>query len=347
MKISIISAVLATTVLVSGCQNLANTDSIIDGTPRVPAGENEELSGIGEAPIERNDINATEMGKRLQDITKTETPDLKELMNISSGLETKDGEELSEEDKLRMPALKDAALAYGARGGLAYTSREINKMLQKRAAEFDRIYDFSRLMVRGPDGVMVLPPVISEARDAYEVTDAGKALRVADQVYEIVEQSRFSPNAPLWYAYLIRDYSVPTPPPDEILPKNADERKYWNKHVAEGWKAGAEQAQAIFKADLNRLERDYTGMARFRALLAEGKVSPPIVAAGRMGVTGTGQDMRVNDRSIRIMEDPSLITDTSQWDSTVSGYPKQIDSLPAGENGQIIIMYPRKEIRQY
>jgi len=172
-------------------------------------------------------------------------------------------------------------------------------------------------MIKGPDNVMILPPVISEMTETWETSEAGKTLRVADTYYEIIEQARFAPNAPLWQAYLIRSYGTPPPPPDILLPKDRAERDTWKASVVDGWEMGRKQAQEIFQADLERLQRDFVGMVRYKALLEEGKVSAPVVADARMGTTGTGQDMRVNDRAIRITQDPSLqVVSPGNWQSS-------------------------------
>src|SRR3546814_7794007 len=60
--------------------------------------------------------------------------------------------------------------------------------------------------------------------------------------------------------------------------------------ISDGWKMGVKQARDIFQSDLNRLERDYTGMIRYKVLLEQGKVSAPVIAEGAMGVTGSGLD---------------------------------------------------------
>src|SRR5690606_27803800 len=136
-----------------------------------------------------------------------------------------------------------------------------------------------------------------------ETSDAGKTLRVADTVYEIVEQSRFTSVAPMWQAYLISNFDEAETPPDALLPRDKSEKDNWQNWVSEGWKQGEEQANEIFQANLDRLNRDYTGMVRYKMLLEEGKVSPARLAEADLGNTGTGQDMRVNDRAIRITED--------------------------------------------
>src|SRR5690606_17780924 len=142
----------------------------------------------------------------------------------------------------RAPAMRDAALSYGARAGLAWTSRSINQMLNEQADQLTTTYDFGSLLISGPDGVTILPPVISEARETWESYEAGRAIRVADTVYEIIEQSRFTPVAPLWHSYLVREYSAPEAPPDELLPRNSKEREAWRRWVTEGWEMGVRQA---------------------------------------------------------------------------------------------------------
>lgn len=251
------------------------------------------------------------------DIPTKPAPSLNEILAKTSKAPKKEAPK-SDEDRLRRPAMQEAATAFGARAGLAWASRQINRKLEASAAELTRTYDFQRLMIQGPDGVMVQPPVIVEAVDAWESFDAGKTLRVADTVYEIVEQARFTSVAPMWQTYLISNFEEAPVPPDPLLPRDEAERSLWTRWVTEGWKKGIEQAEETFQANLDRLNRDYTGMIRYRVLLEEGKVSPPILAEGNLGNTGTGLDMRVNDRAIRITRDPALQVDPSGWSASVT-----------------------------
>lgn len=277
----------------------------------------------------RGDVEAERKSGSLKEITDEKVPGLNDLINVRKGTELSSDDP---KDQLRYPALRDAALSYGARGGLSYASRQINKMLQQRASEFNNIYDFSKVMVPGPDQTMVLPPVISEAKDSYEMADGGKTLRLADSIYEIIQQARFTPVSPLWHSYLIREYSPPTPPENTLLPKNDGERDLWRRWVTEGWEKGVEQAHEIFQSDLNRLERDFTGMVRYKQLHAQGKVSDPVLSDTDLGVTGNGDNMRVNDRAVRIMQDPTLQTDPAKWDNpTVSPLNSQESATPPGK----------------
>jgi defect-in-organelle-trafficking protein DotC len=275
----------------------------------------------------RADVNPNYTAGDL-DIPTPQVPTLEQVINQTP--KPSDAPE-NDEDRLRAPAMRDAALSYGARAGLAWASQGINQTLKSRAAELTKTYDFNRLLIDGPSGSKILPPVISEANGAWESFDAGKTLRVADTVYQIIEQARFTPVAPLWHTYLIRTYTAPEMPPDALLPRSDGERDAWRKWVTQGWMMGLKQADEIFKSDLNRLERDFTGMVKYKALVEQGKVSKPTVAEGNLGVTGTGQDMRVNDKAIRITKDPTLQTDPSKWQSAPSDLPPPEAATPPGQ----------------
>jgi defect-in-organelle-trafficking protein DotC len=325
------AVLLLTGTALGGCSGFA--DKFTDGFRR-------DRGDLSAKPASaRADVNSS---RRLGDIDipVIETPTLAQMIDRMP-VKKDEGPE-KEGDKLRQPAMRDAALSFGARGGLAWTSRGINEMLKSRSVELSKTYDFNRVLIRTPSQATILPPVISEANEAYETSDAGKTLRVADTVYQIVDQARFAPVAPLWHSYLVRAYTTPEPPPDTLLPKTDGERDAWKRWITEGWEMGNKQAQEIFEADMRRLERDFVGMVRYKALLEEGKVSAPVVAEASLGVTGTGQDMRVNDRGLRITKDPTLQTGTKGWSSSPSpttreqaaqDYPtSQAEAMPPADN---------------
>lgn len=217
------------------------------------------------------------------------------------------------ERSIRLKAMREAALSYGAQGGLAWRAQRINEEMRAHAAELGRVFDFKELLLEGPEGSLVAPPVISEARDSWSAANGGQELRIADRVYEIINNARFVPTAPVWQTYLVRGFQMPKKPFPVLLPKNDDERRLWREWVAEGWESGVEQARAIFAADLAKLERDITGMIRYRVLLAQRVVTPPHLAVGDHGVTGDGEDLRVRDRSLRITVNSKLVKDADEW----------------------------------
>lgn len=215
--------------------------------------------------------------------------------------------------KIRDEALREAALSYGARGGLAYRTFEI----QRRLAEYDKslgkAFNFSRLLIAAPSGLLIEPPVVSEAQRAVIVNSGGQAAAVADRIYRINRVARIVTAARDWHLYLERDWGRVDPPPSILLPQNEDERARWRDWVKQGWTAGTQQAEETFEADLDRMTGDFIGMIRYRELLAQGMISAPYALADDRGVTGGGSEMRIGDRGVSITGQSELIPRSSAW----------------------------------
>ena len=225
----------------------------------------------------------------------------------------KEDEDEEEEDKLRLPALQDAAIAYGSRNGLAWATNEINKIINEEADKLTKAFNFEALLIKTDDNIVILPPVISEAKDTWESQNEGKSLRIADTYYEIIKDEKFTYVTPEWSNYLLRTYSKPSLPANSLLPKNEKEKEMWDRYVTEGWFMGIKQSLEQYKVDLRRLVRDFEGMARYKSLLARNMVKPPEVQSGSLGNTGGGDTMRINDKSIDITRDSELNTNSSEW----------------------------------
>ena len=288
---------------------------------------NQTLTSVSPSTGEpRADINAHYLPGQIN-LPDVSIPTLEEMQNMHGNTEAKG---TTAEDRLKVPALRDSALSYGAIGGNAWGSKQINEMLEARAGDLSRTYDFNRFLIRAQGGVTLLPPVISESEDTYEPSEAGRTLRVADKYYKILKQTSFAPVAPLWHTYLFHTFSAPQRP--AVLPKTTGERDLWRQFVAEGWEKGLEQARAGFKINLRRLDQDYQGMIRYSELLEKGMVSSPSVSDQSLGVTGTGTDMRQNDRVYRITRDPRLNVDhPSDYKSPVSEQDPVQAATPPGE----------------
>ncbi|MDB6096379.1 MAG: dotC [Francisellaceae bacterium] len=213
---------------------------------------------------------------------------------------------------LRATALRDTALSLGARGGLAYRALEINSFLINYEPLINRVFNFTHLMLDNN----VLPPVLIEGRNTLNV-GSESALRIADRNYQILSQARFVTAAPTWREYLWLSYGQPEQPDKSLLPKNTEEKVIWKYYVQEGWQAGLQQADIIYRENLGRLKRDMEGMIRYRSLLAQNMVSPPYVAKLEMGITGNANDMTINDRVLRITAFPSLKLDSGQWKTEI------------------------------
>ncbi|MFC4236438.1 type IV secretory system conjugative DNA transfer family protein [Thalassospira xianhensis] len=311
-------------MLLAACQTTGANNASVDVSQ--PETAQTVIEVVPARTVLRTDVNPNyQPGQLLQ--PRKELMTLEEMMALDAGDEG--AEELSNEDRLRLPAMRTAAMSFGARGGLAWATRRISELLENQASNLSRTFNFSSFLIQGPSGTKILPPVISESRETYEQFDAGRSLRIADTYYEIIEQARFTPIAPLWHNYLLRTYSAPELPNPALLPKSAAEREVWQNFVAQGFEEGVRQAQNIFRNDMRRLERDFTGMVRYAELLEKGLVSEPIVANANLGVTGTGEDMRINDRAMSITADPRLNVHSSpDWEAPVSGMTPGEASMP-------------------
>lgn len=214
---------------------------------------------------------------------------------------------------IRMDALKEAALSYGARGGLAMRTYEIRRELETRARSLDKIFDFRHLLIAAPSGLLIEPPIVSEATNAMIINAGGQDAAVSDRYYRINENARIVSAPRIWRSYLERSWGEVTPPPDILRPVNDDERKIWIEQVRIGWEKGYAQADSIFEDDLGRLTAEYQGMVRYRMLLAQGMISAPYALQVDRGVTGGGSEMRVGDRAVRLTGLPELMPGYEQW----------------------------------
>lgn len=213
---------------------------------------------------------------------------------------------------MRATALRDAALSMGARGGLASRANQINCMLLKFEPYLNRVFNFNAMLL----DKSVLPPVLIEGRNTLRLTGTD-AIRIEDRNYEILAQAKFVTAPPTWRDYLWMAYTVPEIPDKTLLARTRAEGIVWKRYINEGWRAGVQQADLIFKENLGRIKRDFEGMIRYRTLLAQNMVSPPYVAELDLGVTGGGKEMSVNDRVLRITAFPQLQKDSRNWKAEI------------------------------
>jgi len=236
-------------------------------------------------------------------------PSLEALQAIRPGDAPGDGLEAG-----RAAMLRTAALTYGAQGGLAARSFALNDMLRRRQAELDSSYDFRTLVLPvGSGQTLMRPPVVSAAQMAFALGDGAQVARETSCIYQITREAQLASAPPNWRAYLVRVWAKPARPSDGALPRTKQEAAFWNKWVAEGWADGEKQAAAIFLADLGRLERDIVGMARYRVLLRAGLVERPRVAFSTAAVQGGRDSLHVEDRTIRITDQPGLQANPRRW----------------------------------
>lgn len=207
----------------------------------------------------------------------------------------------------RKEALQEAAHIYGAQGGLAARSFAINEMLRRYEDMLDSTYDFRSLVLPiGGGQTLMQPPIVTEAQMAFALNGTGQVAHETQCVYEITREAQLTSAPPNWRTYLVRSWQKPRHPATAALPMNKKEVGYWNDWVAEGWAAGEKQATEIFLSDLSRLQRDIVGMARYRVLLANGRVEEPHVVFEQKASVGGGDTLHVGDRVVRITSQPGL-----------------------------------------
>lgn len=225
--------------------------------------------------------------------------------------------EVSDKDALgldiRGDALKEAAISFGARGGLARRTYEIRQELDLRARYLDKIFNFNQLLIAAPSGLLIEPPVITESMNSMLIDPEGQEAAVSDRIYNIIKNARIVSTARTWRIYLEREWGEVIPPPDILTPQDDEERKIWREYVSMGWEQGYQQADEIFEDDLARLTTAYEGMVRYRMLLAQGMVSPPYALQVDRGITGGGSEMRIGDRAIQITGVPEFVPGSDQW----------------------------------
>jgi defect-in-organelle-trafficking protein DotC len=215
--------------------------------------------------------------------------------------------------QIRLDAIKEASLSYGARGGLAWRTWHIRKEVETRSRYLDKVFNFSDLLIPAQSGLMIEPPVVSEAMDALLINNVGEQAAVADKILKINRNARIVSAPRTWRNYLGREWGDVAPPPDILRPITPQEREIWEDGVRTGWNKGLEQADDVFQSDLNQLVADYQGMIRYKSLLAQNMISPPYAMQTDRGVTGDGTTMRIGDRELEITTMPKLQTGYDQW----------------------------------
>ena len=215
------------------------------------------------------------------------------------------------EDK-RRAAVRLAALGFGSRAGLARRSWEIAGLLDRHAARLTAIYRFGDLMLR-EGGFELLPPVVAETRRAFRLERAGTRAARAERVLRIVEPARLVSAAPDWRDWLGRSWPEAVPPASVLFPRDREERGRWRRLIAEGWAEGRALAEDIFAADLDRLNRTFTGAVLWHRLRRAAMVTAPAIAVVETGVSGHERLVRIGETAARIARPARFELDAARW----------------------------------
>lgn len=214
--------------------------------------------------------------------------------------------------KIREMGLKETALSLGAQSGLAARAKQIDDQLVKQTRRLDAIYNFNALILEHN----VLPPVLLEGQNTLNLANT-QNIRISDRTYKVSKQARFITTPPNWRQYLWMDFNQPEYPNVTLLPKTREEHELWKRFVEKGWKNGVEQANSILEESVARIKEDFQGMILYRKLLAMNMVSPPFVSHTDLGVTGNGDEIRIDDRVLRITALPALNVNSKEWRAPV------------------------------
>lgn len=233
-------------------------------------------------------------------------PGLDNLMsNQITANQIKDKDSVSE---MRKIALREIATQLGASNGLAFRMNQLKQETNVKAAELDRLFNFSHMTIDNG----VLAPVLTEGLANY-AQNSDDQVRIADKIYKIEIPAKFVSVYPTWRSYLRFSFPSFETPDKAYLPQNDTEKYVWDEAVQEGWKKGIAQANRIYENDYAKLERDYLGMVKYKILLAEGLITPTIIAKQNLGITGGGKEMSVNDQIFRITDHSALNPDNKAW----------------------------------
>jgi len=214
---------------------------------------------------------------------------------------------------LKRDAQKEAALSYGARGGLANRSHEIMERTRDFDKVLDRVFNFRALLITAPSGLLIEPPIVKESLKALVIKDNGNAAAVADSVFDINKNAKIVAAPRDWRSYIVQEWSKVPPPPRILWPKNNKEQRNWNIWISQGWQAGVKQADEMFELNVNKLSSDYSGMVRYRVLLAQGMISAPYTMHEERGVTGDEKQMRIGESALKITGPSEFIIGANLW----------------------------------
>lgn len=209
----------------------------------------------------------------------------------------------------RLKVLREAGLQYGMQAGLAYGYDFIMGELEKRAKALDTLYPFSSLVLEGN----VIPPVLKEVRDVFDLTSA-KTLRLADREVVLKTPPRFAHGSPSWRDYVAHNFTFDDKAVANISPQNDDESKVWDSAVKEGYGLGYDDAFRNLDDDLTACDSDLTGMKLYHQLLVAGKVTKVYVAVSHFGVTGDkNANLKEGESFLKISATPEFVMNPAQW----------------------------------
>lgn len=228
-----------------------------------------------------------------------------ELTSLLAKRGEKPDEDKAESKEMRVRIIRDAGYTMGVQAGAKWRNEQIQVVLDKRAADLDRIFAFRLLLIDG----QVLPPVIVRSDRSMQVND--RTVVRTGSSFKIIKDARFVSNPPSWRDYLLAEFSVGDIS-THIYPRTDREVEEWEAAIRRGWTAGIAQADSIFVINLRKLTRDLRGLILFRQLAGQGYVSLPQVAQGQYAIRVGEKTLDLNQTSFSLVEDSRFQTE-DKW----------------------------------
>lgn len=218
----------------------------------------------------------------------------------------------------RASAMRAAALAFGARAGLARRGWEISRMLEAHGPQLSGIFRFRDLLLN-EGGFTVMPPVAAETGRAFRLGRDGAQAASARRVLRILSDARFVSAPPDWRDYLVRRWPEAEAPVSVLFPRDRAEERRWRAWIEEGWREGVALADDVFAADVDRLSRDFEGILLWRRLRLARMATAPSVELGDAPVSGGGRTMRIDEEFARLGGKARLVPRVSEWRPLLEG----------------------------
>lgn len=238
---------------------------------------------------------------------------------------------------VRLRSLEQYAFQAAARQGIKSRLKQMELAISKNARDLDAIYDFAPLLIKGK----VIPPVITEANDIYNLEDS-TTIKTSDRIYQIKNQARFSSVAPNWRAYMqlpieSKAYGSEVFVSKALMPENESEKQVWLMATVKGWDSGVEQANTMLENNFKRLNRDYVGMVRFHEFVLQGKLTMPLINEYDLDNSNDGNTMVLNEQMLKLTQLPQF---ENKWirNPNSRGFPTRGNQL-SGNEVQVVPPY--------
>ncbi|MEO7326549.1 MAG: type IV secretory system conjugative DNA transfer family protein [Dokdonella sp.] len=219
----------------------------------------------------------------------------------------------------RLAIVRDAALGVGVQGGYAERAREIHGRIQQRSEQLDRIWNFTPLVDNG----RLLAPAVQYTHHE-QVLDAA-ALRETGKVLRVVEPARLVTMPPTWRDWLTIATVEVAHPDDTSLPQDDAERDMWKAALADAWKVGRAQADAVFQTEIESLTNAYVDRLRYKELVAQHMIGPAKLGQTNLGIVREDDVVRIED-SIYSVGAAAHFTAPKDWRPVVRPTSPTVDA---------------------